>query len=151
MLSPFPSLPGQILNLTFVSSRSKSWSLSCKSCFCLWVLCYRACCLSFPLPVNTSKYDPRSQGFLLIPSATFIYFPLIQLHFVIWTHTKHAHKPSPARYLTQGCDIKIDDLIACGRSSHFFSSFDREKATGQIPALQTAVWEEEEAGGEGGF
>ncbi len=126
-------------------------------CICLfsvvlfqqWVLPFCTCCLSFPLPVSTSKYEPKSRGFLLIPSATLIYFPFNSINCIsLYTPS---HRRRPARYSTQQRDMKIDDLIACSCRCHLFSFANREKATGQIPALQTTLWEEEKEGGKRGL
>ena len=58
------------------------------------------------------------------------------------------HKTRPYAHCPLHKDIKIDCVIACSRGYHLFSFSHREKTTGQIPALQTTVWEEEE-GAEG--
>lgn len=101
-----------------------------------------------------SKYEPKSQGFLLIPSAILIHFlwtQSIAFHYRLTSVQKHAHRHCPARHLVRGWEIKFDDLIACSCRCHLFCFSNREKATGQIPALQTTLWEEEEEGGERGF
>ena len=61
----------------------------------------------------------------------------------------YPHAPTrPSAHCPLHKVIKIDCLIACSRGYHLFSFSHREKTTGQIPALQTAVREEEE-GAEG--
>ena len=146
----FPFSQDQSWIWLFSVSESGICSLFLSSCYC----CVGApfFCVLCIFPTSVWTLVSTSQGFLLIPSVILIYFLQIKSIAFHYPHTriqKHAHRHRPAPYLAE--DIKVDDLIACSRGCHLFSFARREKTTGQIPALQTALREKEEEGGQRGL
>lgn len=84
----------------------------------------------------------------------FLFFSIQSIAFHYLHAHAYKHTPTGSVLITvwpEGEILKIDDLIARSCGCHLFSFAHREKATGQIPALQTTLWEEEEEGGEGGL
>lgn len=138
-LFPIPPDQSQILFCHF----SANTSVVCTSRGCLSPLFY-VCCLSFPLPVKKSKYEPKSQEFSPHSICYFDSFSFLSINCISSCVQKHPHRLRPARYL-------VDGLAACRSRCHLFCFSDRAKATGQIPALQTTLWEEEEEGGQRGL